>query len=246
MLLETSLLIYLFIIALATGFLKAGLPVLGSFIALLLALAFPTKHAVGIALIYLLAGDIVALYMHWRSANWSLLKRMLPAIFVGIAIGSIALMHLSNQALGLSIGILLIFLVALEPFRDQVTAWAYRRERTVRVISGVLAGTTTVVNIAGGVLSLYFLLLKIDKHSFVGTSVLFFAIVNVVKLPIYIAIGDIFVTDYFLSIAITLPLVLVGAYLGGRFLHWLPQKVFNIITVVFIGIGSAMLTINNL
>ena len=185
----------------------------------------------------------MAVAFYWRQANITELKRLLPMIFIGIATGILVLTFVNNQILGLIIGCMIVFLVLLEPFRTKVTAWAMQRLFWVRNISGWLAGlTTTVGNAAGPVLSLYFLLLKLDKHSFTGTAAVFFLIVNTVKLPLYFSIG-IFQSYYLTSVLLTLPFVFVGAYFGRKFLKWVPQQQFTQIILAFTGLAGLSLII---
>jgi uncharacterized protein len=243
MLLETPILIFLALIALFTGFVKAGLPALGGLISVVLVLLFPAKDALGLAVLYLLAGDFMASAMHWRKANLPVLRKLLPAIFIGISLGIMTLTRVSNDFLGAIIGIMIVLMVGMEPFRPRVTAWATSHVRFVRTGSGMLAGfTTTVGNAAGPILSLYFLLLKIDKYGFVGTAALFFLIVNLTKLPLYGAIG-IFKTYYLWSYLLTVPLVFVGALVGKHFLDWIPQKHFNQVILTATGLAGAWLVI---
>ncbi len=241
MFLELHIILLLALIALLTGFVKAGLPALGGLVSVSLTLIFPPKDALGLAVLYLLAGDFIAVSMHWRKANWPVLRKLLPAIFVGIAIGILTLRVISNNALGAVIGLLIVVMVSMEPFRPHITSWAMRYIRFVRVGSGMMAGfTTTVGNAAGPILSLYFLLLKIDKYGFVGTAALFFLIVNLTKLPLYASI-DIFKGYYLWSYLITVPFVFVGAVFGKRFLEWIPQQRFNQVILLATGLAGAWL-----
>lgn len=238
---DLNTMILLGFIALFTGFVKAGLPALGGLVSVSLVLLFPAKDALGLAVLYLLAGDIIASFMHWRKANLPVLRQLLPAIFTGIAIGILTLTQVSNHLLSAIIGGLIVFMVGMEPFRPRITDWATRNARFVRTGSGVMAGfTTTVGNAAGPILSLYFLLLKIDKYGFVGTAALFFLIVNVTKLPLYGAIG-IFKTYYLWSYLATVPFVFVGAIFGKRFIEWIPQKYFNRVILLITGLSGVWL-----
>jgi len=243
MFLDLNILVFLLFIALFTGFVKTGLPALGGFISVLMVIVFPPKDALGMTLFYLLAGDLMAVSFYCRQANMIELRRLLPMIFVGVGSGILFLTFVDNDTLGLVVGIIIVFFVSLEPFRSRVTEWAMRHIFWIRNISGWLAGlTTTVGNAAGPVLSLYFLLLKLDKQSFAGTAALFFLTVNLTKLPLYGAIG-IFKDYYLWSVLVTIPFVFVGGFLGRHFLRWIPQKRFTQVILFFTGLAGAMLVI---
>lgn len=226
-LLPLEFLILLAAVALFTGFVKAGVPALGGLISAIVAIAFTPREALGICLLYLLVGDLIAVSFYWRLALFSELKKMIFPVLMGIALGGLLLSLLDNNNLGLVIGLMVIFLVSLEPLRPRLTELAKFYPRSIRTGSGVIAGiSTTIGNAAGPITALYFLLLKLDKKTFVGTSSIFFLSVNTIKIPIFYY-QDLFRPDYFLSIALTAPLVYVGALIGRNFLNWVSQVWFT-------------------
>ncbi len=242
-LLPPELLILLAAVALFTGFVKAGMPALGGLISAVVALVFSPREALGICLIYLLVGDLIAVSFYWRLAHFSELKKMILPVFIGIAAGGVMLSFLDNNNLGLAIGLMVIFLVSLEPLRPKLTELAIYHPRSVRTGSGVFAGiSTTIGNAAGPITALYFLLLKLDKKTFVGTSSIFFLSVNTTKIPIFYY-QELFTVAYFPSIAITAPLVYVGALLGRSFLNWVSQVWFTRIILTATAIAGLWLIV---
>lgn len=242
-LLPPEFLILLALVALFTGFVKAGVPALGGLISAVVALAFTPREALGICLIYLLVGDLVAVSFYWRLAHFSELKKMILPVLFGIAVGGVMLNYLDNNNLGLVIGLMVIFLVSLEPFRPKLTELAIYYPKSIRTGSGIFAGvSTTIGNAAGPITALYFLLLKLDKKTFVGTSSIFFLSVNTTKIPIFYY-QDLFTLAYFPSIAVTAPLVYVGALVGRNFLNWVSQVLFARIILTCTAIAGLWLII---
>jgi uncharacterized membrane protein YfcA len=242
-LLPPELLILLAAVALFAGFVKAGMPALGGLISAVVALVFSPREALGICLIYLLVGDVIAVSFYWRLAHFSELKKMILPVFIGIAAGGVMLSFLDNNNLGLAIGLMVIFLVSLEPLRPKLTELAIYYPKSVRTGSGIFAGiSTTIGNAAGPITALYFLLLKLDKKTFVGTSSIFFLSVNTTKIPIFYY-QELFTVAYFPSIAITAPLVYVGALLGRRFLNWVSQVWFTRIILTATAIAGLWLIV---
>lgn len=245
-LLPPDILLALALIALFTGFIKAGLPSLGALLSASVALIFPPREALAVTLLYLLVGDMVAVSLYWRLAHWQELARMVLPVMLGIAGGGLLLAQLDNQQLGLTIGLVVLILVALEPLRETLMQWARINPIKVRTGSGLLAGiATTIGNAAGPILSLYFLLLKLDKRAFIGTGSIFFLCVNLSKLPIFIA-QDMFHSVYYSSIALTAPLVFIGAIGGKRFLEWISQLWFNRAILFFTAVAGIGLVLRNL
>lgn len=243
-LLEPNIVLFMAVIALCTGFIKAGLPALGALLSATVALVFPPRDALGITLIYLLIGDTVAVSMYWRLAHWQELRKMVLPVLLGILVGGVMLTLLDNRSLGLTIGVVVLLLVALEPIRPQLTQLALAHPKVARSLSGSLAGmATTIGNAAGPILTIYFLVLKLDKRTFIGTGSIFFMFVNVTKLPIFASQG-IFHAGYFLSIALTAPLVYAGAIGGKRFLEWIPQLWFNRVVLFFTAVAGVWLLLS--
>ena len=242
-LLPIESLLLLCLVALFTGFIKAGMPSLGTLLTASVALMFPPRDALGISLMYLLVGDMVAVTLYWRLAHWQELKKMMLPVLAGVILGGILLAFLNNENLGLTLGVVVLVLVSLEPLRPRLTQWALEHPGSVRSGSGLLAGiATTIGNAAGPILSLYFLLLKLDKKAFVGTGSIFFLFVNVAKIPIFLGQG-IFHMQYLGSVALTAPLVLLGALGGKKFLEWISQQWFNRIVLSLTALAGFWLVV---
>jgi uncharacterized protein len=241
-----STLLFLALMALSTGFIKGGMPALGPLVAATIALWFPSRDALGISLTLFLIGDSAAVAMYWRLANWHELKKMLLPVVVGIVVGGFVLKGLDNRALGLTIGVMVLVLVAMEPLRPAITRWALAHPHVARSGSGGLAGVaTTISNSSGPILSIYFLVLNLDKRSFIGTATIFFAFANIAKLPIFIGQG-VFQSQYWLSLLVVAPLVYLGAVGGKLFLEWISQRWFNRVVLALTAVAGVMLVVTNL
>jgi uncharacterized membrane protein YfcA len=238
-------LLFLAAMALAPGFIKGGMPSLGPLVAATIALWFPSRDALGISLVLFLIGDSAAVRMYWRQANWQELRKMLLPVVAGIMVGAVVLGRLDNRALGLTIGVMVLLLVAMEPLRPAITRWALAHPDVARTGSGSLAGlATTISNSAGPILSIYFLVLNLDKRTFVGTASVFFAFANAAKLPIFIVQG-VFQPHYAASLALVAVLVYAGAFGGRKFLDWISQTWFNRIVLALTAVAGVLLIINN-
>jgi uncharacterized membrane protein YfcA len=244
--LNTNILLFLACIALATGFIKAGMPSLGALLSAMVALVFPPRDALGITLMFLLIGDTVAVWLYWRLAHWQELKKMFVPVVIGIGAGAFVLNNLDNASLGLVIGVMVLLLVMMEPVRPQLTKLALAHPLSARNATGALAGlATTIGNAAGPFLSIYFLVLNLDKRAFIGTGSIFFMFVNLSKLPVFYQ-QDIFQAQYLGSIVLTAPLVYVGALGGRQFLEWISQLWFNRVVLFFTALAGVWLIVSYL
>lgn len=238
-------LLFIALMALCTGFIKGGMPSLGPLVSSSVALWFAPRDALGITLVLFMIGDSAAVYLYWRQANWRELGKMLVPVVVGIAAGALVLRSLNNQSLGLVIGVLVLVMVGLEPLRPRLTRWALAHPAVARTTSGSLAGlATTISNSSGPILNIYFLVLNLEKRTFIGTASMFFAFANLSKLPIFIAQG-VFQPHYLPSLLLMAPLVYLGAWGGKLFLDWISQLWFNRIVLWLTGVAGLLLIISN-
>ena len=102
--------------------------------------------------------------------------------------------------------------------------------------TGLAAGFTTMVaNAAGPVMTLYLLAVRAEKMRFVGTMASYFLIINLAKVPFSIGLGLMTTQTLWLTLVLA-PVVLVGTWLGRRFLGWVPQRRFE-----QLALGAALL-----
>lgn len=226
------------------GFSKTGLPNIIIFVITLLMFAFPAKESIGILLPLLLIGDGFALAYHRRNVVWRHLIVLLPWVLVGMAIGYITLLYITNEQLKPVIGIIVLLMIFVHIIRNFLgndmqtflpsSAWFVSS-------MGILAGFTTMVgNAAGGVMTVYFLVRGLPKNELIGTGVWFYLSVNLIKFPFYMQLG-IINTDILLLSGKLIPIIFIGAFLGIRLLKVIPQKVFQILILVFASIGGLYL-----
>lgn len=229
--------------ALLVGFAKTALGGVGLVSVALFASVLPARESTGALLLLLIVGDVVAVLVYRRHADWPALLRLVPSVLFGVLLGVAFLALASNSAVRRTIGAVLLVLVAvhvLQHRRLRATAdepgprgletpgTSSARPRAVPTpVFGGLAGFTTMVANAGGpVMALYLLAARLDKLAFIGTSAWFFLVVNVVKVPFSLALG-LLDRDTLLMDAVLAPAVLVGAALGLVVVRRIPQARFE-------------------
>jgi len=187
----------------------------------LIALVTSPIQAAAIMLPILIVMDIVSLWT-WRGV-WDgvTLRNLLPGAMLGIALGWATAALVTPGAVRLIVGV-----IALAFVLRWLTQRVARSERTGRhslvrgTLCGALSGFTSFVAHAGGPpYQVYALPLKQPPALYVGTSVIFFAVVNAVKLIPYFALGQFDATNLAAS-AILMPVAplatLAGAWLVRR------------------------------
>lgn len=220
--------------AVLIGLTKTGIPGLGILVAALFANLMPAKQASGFVLPMLILGDVVAVWSYWRHADWRQLWRLMPWTALGVGIGWFAMSRIDDGQARLLVGIIVCTMTALHlwkrfrghnPEPDSHGPW-------FAPLMGVLAGITTLVaNAAGPLMTLYFLAMRFDKMGFIGTSAVFFFVLNLFKVPFMCQLGLI----DFESVKTNLMLAVFvwgGAYAGRHILRRLPQRLFENIALL--------------
>ncbi len=210
-----------------TGISKSGLGGgLGQLSVPLMAMFISPVAAAAIMLPVLVMIDIPNLwnYRHdWHRGNIAV---MVPGAIIGIAIGALTYRHVDENTVRLLLGILtLIFAMSYFVQRtplDQSTSGG----RALGLSCGTLAGFTSFVAHAGGApVKFYVLPQRLGKRVFVGTHVMFFFIINQIKIWPYLWLGQFSEANLTTSLVLA-PAVPLGVWLGWRLNKILPLELF--------------------
>lgn len=234
--------------AVGIGVSKSGLPGISLLHVVIFAQLFPGQASTGIVLPMLICGDIGAVLLFRRNAQWPHVFRTLPPAMIGVAIGW-AVMRWAQQAevpaakFNPVIGGIVLTLALVQLGRN----WKPNRFASVPHTAafawtmGLIAGVTTMLaNAAGPVMALYLLAVALPKDAFVGTAAWFFLIINCLKVPFSAQLGLI-TTDTLAFNALLVPLIIAGLFLGKQVVARLPQKWFDTLILAFAGIAAAKL-----
>lgn len=209
------------------GLSKGGLGGLGQLGVPFLALVMSPVQSAAIMLPILIVMDIVSLWS-WRGfRDPATLRIMLPGAMIGIFIGYLTARAVSDDAVTLIVGVIGLWFA----IRSMMPSGAVRgsgRPHNVPAGSfwGAIAGFTSFVAHAGGApYQIYTMPLKQDPKLYTGTSTVFFAVVNAVKLLPYFALGQFDATNLALS-AVMFPLAVVSTMAGAWIVVRMRAEVF--------------------
>jgi uncharacterized membrane protein YfcA len=232
--------------ALIIGFSKTALGGLAVLAVAIFASIMPAKESTGAILTLLVIGDLVACWHYRRDADWSLIRRLLPAVVPGLVLGALFLRGVDDTTLRRAIGVVLLVLVALQLWvrtrGERVSATAHQRPGAAWT-GGTAAGFATMTaNAAGPVMTLYLSAAGIDKRRFVGTNAWFFLIVNLAKLPFSVGLGLITVDDVGRA-GLLAPVILLGGVLGHATVKRMSQSRFDIAVLVASAVAAGALVV---
>ncbi|MCG8560257.1 MAG: sulfite exporter TauE/SafE family protein [Hyphomicrobiales bacterium] len=196
------------------GLAKGGfMGALGMLAVPLMSLVVPPIQAAGILLPILLAMDVFALWAYrriWDAAN---LKILIPGAVVGVSIGWFTAEHVSDAHVRLIVGIVAL-LFSLDYWLARRSAKTGGPRPLAGAFWGAVAGFTSFVSHAGGPpLQMYLLPQRLPPLLFAGTSVIFFAAVNWLKVIPYAALGQFNASNLATSLVLA-PLAPISIFAG--------------------------------
>ncbi len=225
------------------GLSKGGVPMIALLAVPLMSLFMDPAHAAGLLLPIYIVADMYAIYLFRRAFSVRNLKILLPGAICGILTGYVAVAHVPGDATKLLVaGIGLSYL--FNALRQRIS----RREVPPRpadvprgLFWGAVAGLTSYISHAGGPpFQAYVLPQKLDKMVYLGTTTIFFSIVNLLKVPPFVLAGQI-TWESFQQAAWLAPFALAGAWTGASISRVLPEKVFFTLIEVALAVVSLKL-----
>ena len=227
------------------GLAKGGFSGIGVIAVPMIALAVSPVLAASIILPILIVQDVVSVWAFRKTWDRNVLAVMLPSAAGGIALGYALAAFVKPGAVELAVGAISIVFAVMR-------LWAERGSAPPRpakpeklpwrgVLAGVTAGFTSQIAHAGGPpFQIYVMPKNLPRDVFIGTSAIFFAVVNWMKVPAYWALGQ-FTREAMMTALVLLPLAIASTW-GGV---WLVRRVpagnfYRIIYVLLIAVGGKL------
>ena len=212
------------------GLAKGGFSGIGVIAVPLMALAVSPVLAASITLPILIVQDVVSVWAFRKTWDRGILLLMLPSAAVGIFAGFALAAFVRPGAVELAVGVISV-LFAVQRL------WLERRGAPVPaaqaeglpwrgVLAGIAAGFTSQISHAGGPpFQIYVLPKNLPRDVFIGTSAIFFAVVNWIKVPAYLALGQV-TAESLSTAAALLPLAIASTWAGVWLVRRAPAQTF--------------------
>ncbi len=222
------------------GLSKGGFVGVGALALPLMALAAPPVAAAAILLPILIVQDVVGIWAFRQSWDRYVLAIMLPGAALGILLGYLVAAQVSSDGVLVAVGLLSILFAAHRLWSErggQIVADG-RSPAWVGALCGVAAGFTSQIAHAGGPpFQIWALSRRLDRDVFVGTTAIFFGVVNWLKVPAYVALGQ-FTPANLLATATLLPVAIVSTFLGVALVRRVSAaRFYTLIYVLMLGVG---------
>ena len=222
------------------GLSKGGFAGVGAVGTPLLALVAGPVQAAAIILPILIVQDVVGVWAFRNSWDGRVLTLMLPGAAIGIALAYWSATSLPEAGMQVALGLISILFAAR-------SLWLQRGGRVPApadpprwfgFLMGIVSGVTSqIAHASQPPFQIYVLPKRLARDVLVGTTAIFFAAVNWIKVPAYIALGQFSRAHLMTSLALV-PLALASTLAGV----WLVRRVdsdrfYTLIYWLMLGIG---------
>ncbi len=230
------------------GLAKGGFAGFGAVAMPMVALAISPVRAAGILLPILIVQDIVGVWAFRRTWDKYILAVMIPGAIVGIVFGYLLAAQVNAPVLLAVLGTISIVFafyrlwLAYGGHTPVVRPHNRPADIALGVTAGVFSGFTSQVAHAGQPpFQIWVLPKNLSRESLVGTTAIYFAAVNWIKVPAYIALNQ-FTPGNLLTTAALLPFAILSTLAGVRLVRLVDAaRFYTIIYVLMIVVGALLL-----
>ena len=208
----------------------------------LLSLAISPVQAAAIMLPVLMVQDVVTVWSYRRTWDATTLLHLAPGALAGIVAGYLFASYVSEPAIRLIVGLIAVAFCLDRWLRTPAEGEVRPQNWLSASVLGWLSGYTSfVIHVGGPPFNMYALPRGLSRDVFVGSAGIFFAVVNVVKVAPFIALGQLTLANLATATAL-FPLAIVSNIAGIWLVRRVPTALFyRIIYVLTFVVGCVLL-----
>jgi uncharacterized protein len=225
------------------GFAKGGFSGLGALATPVMALAMSPVAAAAVLLPILIVQDAISLWSFRGQWNRRILNWMLPGAIIGVGLGWAMAARLTVPAILATLGAITLGFGLWRLWIERRTEVAPSNAPDwIGSVFGLATGFTSQIAHAGGPpFQMWVAPKKLPHTEYVGTNVLLFAVLNWVKVPAYIQLGQFHSETLWTSLYL-MPVAIISTLAGVRLVKRLNGPVFyRIINILMIVLGARLL-----
>jgi uncharacterized protein len=241
--------------AFLVGYSKTAIGGVASVSVVLFAAVLPARQSTGTLLPLLIAGDVTAIWVYRRHADWRLIGRLLPWVVAGLVVGFFFIGNVDDHQMRVAIGLLLLFLLAAQvwssrrrllgraPDEEKEETPTHVPRRALSGAAGLATGFATMVaNASGPVMTLYLLASGYAVVELVGAAAWLYFVVNLTKVPFSVGLGLLHPGSVLLDLVL-LPAMALGAWLGAVTIRRISRRQFERYVLVLVGVSAVLLLV---
>ena len=208
----------------------------------ILAFVFGEKTSTGILLPMLIFADIFAVVYYNKHVQWHFIKKLFPAMVVGVLVGVWVGNDISETLFKRIMAIIIIGSVVIMFYMENRRTASVPTNKVFSNGTGFLAGFTTMIgNLAGPVSDIYFLAMRLPKNEFIGTAAWLFFIINVFKLPFHIFIWKTISYETLLLNSVLIPVVTLAFFLGAYLVRLISNVNYRRFVLIVTALGGVIM-----
>lgn len=224
------------------GLAKGGFAGLGSISTPLVALYLPPLEAAALILPVLLFQDVISVWIYRKDWDAWNLKVLIPGAAIGIGFAWIFAGFVSDDVIRITVGVIGVVFVA-NAFLNRAMTEPQTKTAASGVFWGGVSGFVSTLTQGGSPpFHIHTLPQRMPKMTLVGTTTLFFAAVNAMKVAPYFALGQ-FNMQNFATSMVLLPLAVATNFLGVWLVVRTPMETFYKLTYTLALIISSALIV---
>jgi len=225
------------------GLSKGGFAGMGALAMPMLVFAVDPVRAAAILLPILVAQDAVGVWAFRRTVDWPLLGWMMPGSILGVWLGYVFAASLPAVTVMIMVGAISILFglyriwAGRHPLPPRVRRWP----EWVGSLFGIVSGYTSQIAHAGQPpFQVWVLPRKLGRDHLVGTTAIYFAALNWIKVPAYVALGQ-FSRANLLTSAALFPLAILATFAGVWLVRRVPaERFYTAIHWLMVLVGAAL------
>jgi uncharacterized protein len=211
----------------------------------LVSLTISVADAAALLLPLLILTDILALFYYRRHFDRKSIKILIPGSILGILVGAFFFNSFlgKDHILRAGIGVLALLFVIFQVGRVYILGVMEKRHPSAPegILMGAISGFTSTIAHAGGPpVAVYLLPQRMPKEIYVGTTAVFFAITNALKLIPYGMLGLLKIGNL-TTIILLAPLCYVGVKIGVYLNRHFSEKWFNRLVYIILFLSGVQL-----
>jgi uncharacterized protein len=225
------------------GLSKGGFSGLSSLAMPMLSLVASPVRAAAIVLPILIVQDWVSVWAFRRDFSSRNLVILIPSSMIGVTVGWLLAARVSDDAVRLVIGVISIVFVAYMLIRDRLGRAPVEKPGVpTGIVWGSLSGFTSFISHSGAPpFQVYVMPQYLKPRVFAGTATMFFAAVNLLKIPPYFLLGQFSRENLSVSAGLV-PVAVLSTFAGVWLVRRVPSDRFYAIILALTFLIGVKLT----
>ena len=224
-----------------TGLSKGGLQGASLLALPLMTLVMHPLYAAAIMLPVLMMQDVFAVHAFRKTIDWTMLKLLAPGVVLGTIVGWLTASVVTSDHIRLMVGLMTLVFCLNSLVKREFDGAPRPHAAGPAAFFGFASGFTSFLVHAGGPpYSIYALPRRLPREVLAGTTSVFFAVVNWLKIPAYLQLGQLTRETFLLSVVL-MPMAIAANLFGIWMARRIPTGPFYKILYVLLFVVSLKL-----